>query len=59
MRWSRRQRRVVERQRIVDRGATAVEYALVVGLIAGLVIGSVSTIGVALAGFFGSVSPWV
>ena len=39
-----------------ERGATAVEYGLMVGLIAVAVIGVVMTLGGQLEGLFGSVS---
>ena len=35
-----------------DRGATAVEYGLLVGLIAAVIIGVVATLGTTIAGFF-------
>ena len=38
-----------------DRGATAVEYALMVGLIAVVIIGAVSALGVQLNALFTSV----
>jgi pilus assembly protein Flp/PilA len=36
-----------------DRGATAIEYALLAGLIATVIIGAVASLGEALAGFYG------
>lgn len=44
------------RRRDRDRGATAVEYGLMVGLIAVAVIGVVMTLGGQLEGLFDSVS---
>jgi pilus assembly protein Flp/PilA len=39
-----------------DEGATAVEYGLMVSLIAVVIIGAVTAIGVALNGTFGAVA---
>ncbi len=39
-----------------DRGATAVEYGLIVSLIAGAIIVTVSTIGASLAATFATIS---
>ena len=57
MRWSRNAG--MPWRRLSDRGATAVEYALIVGLVAGFIIGSVSALGATVASFFGAVTPWV
>jgi pilus assembly protein Flp/PilA len=40
-----------------DRGATAVEYALIVGLVAMVIVGSVTVFGMAVSGLFTSVPP--
>ncbi len=40
-----------------DRGATAVEYALMVGLVAVLIAGSVTVFGIAVSGLFTRVPP--
>lgn len=39
-----------------DRGATAVEYGLIVGLIAVVIIGAVALLGGSLAGWFGDIN---
>ncbi len=36
-----------------DTGATAIEYALLAGLIATVIIGAVATLGTTLDGFYG------
>lgn len=36
-----------------DTGATAIEYALLAGLVAAVVVGAVATLGVTLDGFYG------
>jgi pilus assembly protein Flp/PilA len=41
---------------IEERGATAVEYALMVGLIAVAIIGAVSVLGTKIKGAFGTIS---
>lgn len=41
-----------ESKRTRSRGATAVEYALIVALIAGIVIGAVGVLGVKTQGLF-------
>jgi pilus assembly protein Flp/PilA len=49
---------VITRERLSseDRGATAVEYGLLVGLIAVVIIGSVIALGGKLSGLFASVT---
>ncbi|MDQ2758029.1 MAG: Flp family type IVb pilin [Actinomycetota bacterium] len=39
-----------------DRGATAVEYGLMVGLIAAVIVGAVALLGTKLNGYFGTVN---
>ncbi|WP_137122226.1 Flp family type IVb pilin [Segeticoccus rhizosphaerae] len=41
-----------------DRGATAVEYALMAGLIAGMIIAMVTVVGIRVQGLFASVPPF-
>lgn len=38
-----------------DRGATAVEYGLIVALIAGAIIGTVTLLGTQIAGWFDTI----
>jgi pilus assembly protein Flp/PilA len=45
------------RRRRDDRGATAVEYGLIVGLIAAVIIGAVTAFGLGVFGLFGTIPP--
>jgi pilus assembly protein Flp/PilA len=40
-----------------DRGATAVEYGLIVGLIAAVIVGAVTAFGLGVLGLFNSMPP--
>ena len=40
-----------------DRGATAVEYGLIVGLIAAVIVGAVTAFGLGVLGLFGTIPP--
>lgn len=44
--------RLLTRSRHDERGATAVEYGLLVALVAGVIVGVVTTLGLALPGGF-------
>jgi Flp pilus assembly pilin Flp len=42
-----------------ERGATSVEYAIIVSLIAGLIVGIVTSLGIQTAALFGTwAAPW-
>ncbi len=49
----------VDRVKDGERGATATEYALLVGLIAVVLVGGVTLFGTALSGFFSTLSTTV
>ena len=40
-----------------DRGATAVEYGLIVALIAAVIVGAVTAFGLGVLGLFGTIPP--
>ena len=40
-----------------DRGATAVEYGLIVGFIAAVIVGAVTAFGLGVLGLFGTIPP--
>lgn len=42
-----------------ERGATAVEHGLMVGLITIAIMGAVATFGTAVGGLFALIPPWV
>ena len=50
------QNALAQRQRILDRGATAVEYGLLVAFIAAVIIGIVIVVGQQVSNAFNSVS---
>lgn len=50
-----RHRRPLAETQPPDHGATAVEYSLLLALIAGVLVGVVGVLGVTVAGLFGSV----
>jgi pilus assembly protein Flp/PilA len=46
--------RLISRPLRDDTGATAIEYALLAGFIATVIIGAVASLGTALSGFYGN-----
>jgi len=43
--------------RLDERGATAVEYSLLIGLIAAVIVGAVAALGAGVLGLFGALPP--
>jgi pilus assembly protein Flp/PilA len=54
--YSHAARSLVRELRTENRGATAIEYALIAGLIAVVIVAGVTAIGTKLSGFFTNVS---